>query len=407
MSTRYLEPAVRFEGRLVRIRCRVENHSDETWTTAGGFAIGCQILDRDTGEYVGEGKWVPVLADVVPGSAATVEVEAELPRQNGHYRLVVSPVDEQKGWRYLVHWPALVVDTDLAGAETKVVATRVATDRKLRHENWPRRLWRAVQYPAETVWTNWGLIRSMVRRDILARYRGSVGDVVWTILNPLLLMSTYFFVFGVVLRARFPGDPSRAGFVLYFLAGMLPWLAVSEALGRAAMVVVEHRNFVKKLLFKVEILPVNLVIAGLVTEVFALLVFVAGLLLARGAVPLTVLWLPVILVPQVLLTAGLCWFLAALGVYMRDLGQIIGFVLTLWFFLTPICYPEAQLPASLSPYLTLNPMYGLVTNYRRIFLESQAPLWLGMGKMWLLSIVVCIFGHAWFYKLRKSFADVI
>jgi lipopolysaccharide transport system permease protein len=329
-----------------------------------------------------------------------------MPREPGRYRFVVSPVDEG-GWRYRSHWPALVVDADVAETDTRVVATRVTTDRKLQREHWPRMLANAFRYPAHTVWLNRGLIRSMVRRDIVARYRGSAGDVLWTILNPLLLMTTYYFVFGVVLQSRFPGDPSKAGFVLYFLAGMLPWLAVSEAVGRSALVIVDHRNFVKKLLFPVEILPVNLVIAGLVTELFALVVFVAGLLLARGAVPVTVLWLPVVLVPQVLLTVGLCWFLAALGVYVRDLGQMIGFLLTLWFFLTPICYPESQLPASLAPYLALNPTYVLVSAYRRLFLEAHAPAWMPLAKLTVLSLAVCLFGHAWFYKLRRSFADVI
>ena len=113
----------------------------------------------------------------------------------------------------------------------------------------------------------------MVRRDILGRYRGSFGGAFWTVLNPLLLMLTYFFVFGVVLRTRFGNDPSRAGFALYFLAGMLPWLAFSEAAGRAPTVMLEHRNFVKKLVFAVETLPVNLVVSGLVSEFFALVLF--------------------------------------------------------------------------------------------------------------------------------------
>jgi homopolymeric O-antigen transport system permease protein len=220
-------------------------------------------------------------------------------------------------------------------------------------------------------------------------------------------MSTYFFVFGIVLQTRFGGDPSRSGFVLYFLAGMLPWLAVSEAVGRSALVVIEHRNFVKKLVFPLEILPVNLVISGLVTEVFALLVFIVGLLLARGSIPATVLWLPAVLVPQVLLTLGICWFLAALGVYLRDLGQMIGFLLTLWFFLTPICYPEASLPPSVQPILTLNPMYRFVSDYRLIFLEAHPPLLPAIARYWVYSAAVCIAGHAWFYRLRKTFADVI
>ena len=159
----------------------------------------------------------------------------------------------------------------------------------------------------------------MVRRDVMARYRGSFGDVLWTVLNPLLLMVTYYFVFGIVLRARFAGDESRTGFALYFLAGMMPWLPFSEAVGRAPAVVLEHRNFVKKLLFPIEILPVNLTLSGLVTQAFALGMFLVFILVTRGGLHATTLWLPVLLVPQVLLTLGLAWFLAALGAYVRDL----------------------------------------------------------------------------------------
>jgi lipopolysaccharide transport system permease protein len=247
----------------------------------------------------------------------------------------------------------------------------------------------------------------MVRRDVLGRYRGSFGGVFWTLLNPLLLMTTYFFVFGIVLRARFHGDPSRAGFVLYFLCGMLPWLAFSEAAGRAPFVILEYRSFVKKLVFPLETLPVNLTAAGLVTELFALVIFVAGLLLARGGVPATVAWLPLLLIPQLLLTLGLCWFLAALGVYVRDLGQINGFLLTLWFFLTPICYPVESLPSQAMAVLSKNPFFVLVQAYRDIFLEARAPAFGPLWKLWLVSAALFLLGHAWFYKLKRNFADVI
>ncbi len=156
---------------------------------------------------------------------------------------------------------------------------------------------------------------------------------------------------------------------------MLPWLAFSEAAGRAPGVMMEHRNFVKKLVFAVETLPVNLVVSGLVSETFALLLFMIGVFLARGSVPASVMWLPLLIVPQVLFTAGVCWYLAALGVFARDLGQVIGFLLTLWFFLTPICYPEASLPHAALPLLAKNPMFVLVRAYRALFLEGQAPLW--------------------------------
>jgi lipopolysaccharide transport system permease protein len=265
----------------------------------------------------------------------------------------------------------------------------------------------AFTYPFLTIWRNRRLIRSMVRRDILGRYRGSIGGVFWTVLNPLLLMLTYIFVFSVVLRARFAGDPSRSGFVLYFLAGMLPWLPFSEAAGRAPTVMMEHRNFVKKLVFPLETLPVNLTVAGLVTQAFALGLFLVLLVVERGAPSPALVWLPALLVPQVLLTLGVCWFLAALGVYVRDLGQINGFLLTLWFFLTPICYPEASLPAEALGILSNNPLFVLVRGYRAILLEGHAPALAPLAKLWLLSAAVSILGHAWFYKLKNTFADVI
>src|SRR5204863_3401912 len=176
---------------------------------------------------------------------------------------------------------------------------------------------------------------------------------------------------------------------------------------RAPTVMLEHRNFVKKLVFAVETLPFNLVVSGLVSEIFGLILFSAGFLIARGTLPASVLWLPLLIVPQILFTAGVSWFLAALGVFVRDLGQIIGFLLTLWFFLTPICYPETQLPAVAAQFLTKNPIFVLVRGYRAILLDQHAPAFGMLWKFWLLSAIVFVRGHAWFYKLRKSFADMM
>ncbi len=246
--------------------------------------------------------------------------------------------------------------------------------------------------------------------DILGRFRGSFGGWFWTVLNPLMLMSTYFFVFGIVLKSKVEGDESPAAFALYLIAGMLPWLAFSEAVGRAPVNMLEHRQFIKKLLFPIETLPVNIMLAGFVSELFGLLIYFAGLLLARGHLPVSILWLPVLVIPQMLFTAGLCWFLATLGVFFRDLAQINGFLLTLWFFLTPICYPETALktmPAAARAILERNPMYVLVHGYRDLFLLGHAPAWGPLWKLYLLSGLVFVLGHAWFHKLKKSFADII
>jgi lipopolysaccharide transport system permease protein len=269
-----------------------------------------------------------------------------------------------------------------------------------------RALPKAVILPVKSIWRNRRLMGSMVRRDIMARSRGSFGGTLWAFLNPLLLMATYFFVFGVVLQTRFGADNSRTGYVLYFLAGMLPWLAFSEAVGRSPYVILEYRSFVKKIVFPLETLPVNLVVSGIVTEAFALLIFVGGLLAVRGAVPGSVVWLPLLIAPQVLFTAGLCWILAATGVYVRDLGQIMGYLLTLWFFLTPICYPESQLKEAVR-VLRWNPLFTLVKAYRAVLLENQAPSVKGVVALWIVAVVVAVAGYAWFHRFRKTFADVI
>jgi lipopolysaccharide transport system permease protein len=173
-------------------------------------------------------------------------------------------------------------------------------------------------------------------------------------------------------------------------------------------VILEHRNFVKKLVFPLDTLPVNQVVSGLVTELFGAGVFVAGLLIIRHSVPAAVLWLPVLLVPQLLFTLGICWFLAALGVYMRDLGQIMALVLTLWFFITPICYPEStNLSPAISAVMRQNPLYLLVRGYRAVFLEGQAPEFLPLLKLWAIALALFFLGHLWFYRLQRSFADVI
>jgi lipopolysaccharide transport system permease protein len=384
----------------------MRNVSPVAWRPVEGFAAGYQIFDPETGTLVVDGPRTAPQTDIQPGEVQPFQVQLELPAEPGHYRVFLSGMQEDSHWFYERGAEFVLVDVVVESGRATVERFRVATMGSVRRERLVRSLRRAFTLPLQTIVRNRSLIRTMVRRDVLGRYRGSFGGAFWTVLNPLILMLTYFFVFGVVLRTRFPKDPSRSGFVLYFLAGMLPWLAVSEAVGRAPTVMIEHRNFVKKLVFPVETLPINLVTAGLVSEIFGVALFLLASYLTRGYVPASIVWLPVLLVPQILLTAGICWFLAALGVFVRDLAQINGFLLTLWFFLTPICYPETSLPAPALRVLSKNPMFVLVRGYRAM-LEGRAP---AFGSYWKLCVVagaIFILGHAWFYKLRKSFADII
>jgi lipopolysaccharide transport system permease protein len=381
------------EGRAVKVRFHLNGD-------CSGCSIGYQVYDPETSTFILEGDWREI-------GGSDIEVDVKLPPERGRYHVYISPIEEKRGWFYQAGRPFVLIDAVVDAGRAQVVKFGVTTLGALRRKRLLGSIRKAFTLPVTSLSNNRGLIRSMVRRDIMARYRGSFGDVLWTILNPLLLMVTYFFVFGVVLQSRFGPDNSRSGFALYFLAGMLPWLAFSEAVGRAPHVMIEHRNFIKKLLFPVEILPVTQVVSGLVTQAFATAIFFIGVFIFRGDFPVSAMWLPVLLVPQFLFTLGTAWFLAGLGVFMRDLGQMIGFVLTLWFFLTPICYPEASLPQEAASILSKNPIYVLVRGYRDIFLESRAPAFHSMWKLWLVSGAVFILGHAWFHKLRKSFADVI
>lgn len=409
MKLELVEPRVDLEPatRLLRVSVAVENASKQSWRPPEGFALGYQIFDPETDILIVDGERCPLREELEPGGRRPCQLEIPLPAEPGRYRIFVSPLEEGVCWHYERGWPFLLVETEVHRGVARLLRAERATRSLLRRRRLLRAVGRGFSYPVLSLWRNWRLIRAMVRRDIRSRYRGSFMGLYWTVLNPLLLMLTYFFVFGIVLRARLGADPSRTGFALYFLAGMLPWLPFSEAAGRAPWVILEHRNFVKKMLFPVETLPVNLVVAGLVTEAFALALFLIALLALRGGLPPTALWLPALLIPQVLFTMGLCWFLAATGVFLRDLGQVIGFILTLWFFLTPICYPVDSLPAEALPVLRKNPMFVLVQGYRAILLDGVPPPASPLWKLWAVSLAAFFGGYAWFYKLRRSFADVI
>jgi len=301
----------------------------------------------------------------------------------------------------------ITLDAHASGDTIECTPPRVTSRFSLRFKAVLRALPKAFVYPAKLVRDHRALIATMVRRDIAARYKGSFIGLFWTVLNPLLLTLTYFFVFGVVMKARFGADPSKHGFVLYFLAGILPWLAFVEAAGRAPNTILENRVLVKKLVFPLDILNVVQTLAGLTNQIIGLGIFILYLWIARGEIPPTALWLPVLLIPQLLFTVGVAWFLAALGVYVRDLAQIIGLLLTLWFYTTPICYPESALPAGMLPFLSANPIFMLVRAWRAVFLEGQPPDVSAVVILWTVGILSAAAGYAWFHRLRKGFADVL
>jgi hypothetical protein len=269
MSATYLNPRVTWDAasRMLQAEFDLRNDTQASWRAAEGFGVGHHLFDAESGTLIVDGARVHPEHDIGPGESLHVRLDFALPPEEGRYQVRLSPMRENVCWYYDRGWPFLQVEATTVDGVTTLGPVRVTDREKVRRERELRALGRAFVYPVLTIWRNRSLIRVMVRRDILGRYKGSFGGSFWTIINPLLLMLTYFFVFGVVIR-----DPNLtpSEFALYFLAGMLPWLPFSEAAGRSPGVILEHRNFVKKLVFAVETLPVNLVVSGLVTECFAI-----------------------------------------------------------------------------------------------------------------------------------------
>src|SRR2546421_553064 len=266
---------------------------------------------------------------------------------------------------------------------------------------------RAVWRPLVELPRRFELIESLVRRELAARYRGSVLGLVWALLTPAVMIAIYTFIFAGVFGARFGGRGTAWDYALYLYCGLLPWTAFSESVQQAAQVVVAHANLVKRVVFPLEALPVAQVLAALVTQTCGTFVLLIAALVIEHRLHLTLLWWPVLVVPQVLLTLGAAWLVASLGVFLRDTGQALSLLLVAWMFLTPIIYPETVVPARYQTFIRLNPFTPLVGSYRRILLEGTPPDWRGLLYFTLFALALFLCGYWWFAKTRRNFADVI
>jgi len=266
---------------------------------------------------------------------------------------------------------------------------------------------RAVWRPLWELPRRFDLIWPMARRMTVARYRGSALGLVWAVLTPLVMIAVFTFLFAGVFGARFTGGGGPWDYALYLFCGLLPWTAFQETLQQSSGLVVAHSNLVKRVVFPLETLPVAQAFSALGNQLFASIALLLAVIVIEHTLALTFLWLPVLLIPQLLMAIGAGWLLASLGVFLRDIVQGVSLVLMAWMYLTPIIYPESIVPARFSRVIQLNPFTPLVRNYRRIFLESQQPDWTGLGYFTIVAALVFLFGYWWFARTRKNFADVI
>ena len=251
------------------------------------------------------------------------------------------------------------------------------------------------------------LIQSLVARELKARYRGSVLGFFWSLINPLLLLLVYTFVFTVVLPGFRP--PELQPFALFMFCGILPWAWFSSSLLEASNVLISGGNLIRKVLFPAEVLPVVTVIAGLAHFCLGLPILVAFLLYYRvPVVPTDLLWFPVIVLIQLTLTLGLALLLSALTVHFRDIRDLLSNLLTLWFFATPIIYPVSQVPEPMRRILNFNPFTHLAVSYQEVLFRTgrfeQWPRLLAVGAGSLLLLAL---GYFVFDRLRDTLAEEV
>jgi len=251
------------------------------------------------------------------------------------------------------------------------------------------------------------LIVSLTRRELAARYKGSALGIAWAILTPVVTIAIFTIIFAGIFKARFGAANSQWDYALYLFCGLLPWNAFQESLQLSASAIVSRSNLVKRVVFPLETLPVSQTLAAMVNQLFGTIALFLAIVIIRRELHASVLFLPVLLIPQFVATLGGAWLLASLGVFIRDIVQGINLVLMAWMFLTPIIYPESIVPPAYRPFINLNPFTSLIRSYRRILLDGNMPDWAGVGYFALFGVLIFVFGYWWFARTRKDFADVI
>lgn len=255
------------------------------------------------------------------------------------------------------------------------------------------------------------LIWNLIKRELKSTYQSSFLGVLWPVIMPLMMLLIYTFVFSVVFQAKWPnnaGQETPSGeFALVLFAGLTPFNFFSTVTLRAPGLILAVPNYVKKVVFPLEILPMVIVGAALITSLINVVLILLGSLIVFHSLPLMVFLLPLAYVPLILITVGLAWFLSSLGVFVRDVGQAINVVVQILLFVSPIFYSVDQVPATLKFLIFLNPLAPIIDSFRNILIWNTFIDWRAWGIATLISALVAILGFAWFSATKRAFSDVM
>jgi lipopolysaccharide transport system permease protein len=257
-------------------------------------------------------------------------------------------------------------------------------------------------------WRYRELIWQLSKREVLARYKGSMIGLLWSFFNPVFMLAVYTFFFSIVYNARWGNsNASKFDFAITLFAGLIPFTLFSECVNRAPYMIINNVNYVKKVIFPLQILPwVNLASAlfHAVISVFVLLLFYAVI---NHSLNWTALLLPIVNLPLVFWILGLTWLLASLGIFIRDVTHSVTIFTTALMFLSPVFYSVSAIPMPYRSFIYLNPLTTIIEQNREILIAGHLPNWQSLGISFLVSIAVAWLGYAWFEKTRPAFADVI
>jgi len=262
--------------------------------------------------------------------------------------------------------------------------------------------------PMRAAWLNRSLLWTLVLREIQFRYKGSILGLMWALITPLVMLVVYTFVFSVVFKMRWgTSDGSRAEFALLLYIGLMLFTIFSDCLSRAPALIISNSNYIKKVVFPIEILPLVTIGSSLFHFMVSFVIFLVAAIFFGGTIGLTILLVPFLLIPFLLFICGIGWLLAALGVYFRDLQQITGSVVQVLMFMTPIFYPASALPDQFQVILMANPLSLPIEILRDLLYWHRLPNIVAWFVLFAQSILVMYIGFFFFQKVRKGFADVV
>ncbi len=257
------------------------------------------------------------------------------------------------------------------------------------------------------LWRHHDLIFQLIKRDILMRYRGSFAGVLWLILAPLLMLGLYTLVFSVFMRIQWPGVTNNLMYSLLIYVGLIILNFFSECMNRSPIMIVNNANFVKKVVFPIEVFPWVIVGTTLFHAMINTLILVAFSFFLLGKINITILLLPFLFVPLILFTLGLSWFLCSAGVYIRDIAHLMAFLLQIVMYLSPVFYSISMLPEMFQKILLLNPLTFIIEQARSLVIFGKFPQWTTLGAFFVISMCVAYIGFLGFQKTKDGFADVL